>query len=600
MSQYSETIGSFTRTGNYPLEANYIFESEEALKQFYTDPIQATTLHEGLLKIVKSSDKQSLYWVVDNEGSLEFTELISNLDLGNIEGDLSSLQSKLEQEITDRKNADTAIMGGDLEDFPEGLNNLLNIANSLKDLIAHVDDIYEEETNANKTLKEELQAIVGTEEEDIKAYLQTLDYRSLTSLSEALNNFLNKTDGANTSINTWPELQSFLAGYTDTEVLKTVLENLVNNILGNPTPTESFRTLRGIEDFVRELKSQSESSDKNLQTELDQTQVGVGLSSDGSYSADQETHYLKEATSVMNALKTLDSLIYDTVQEFVISPVNKDVVPLEITKTDNGYTIGASLSLSNVQGNQLIKKADGLYYNTKLNYDDGLITLTINDAIISQFNIGITSILNDGYYNPENEELVLVFNKEDGSQQTARIPVGTLIREWEVDNSQTNKVVELAREEVIDGADKLSADVRISEKAHNILTKDGNSLFVEGTSDVITYNEQSLTSVILDLQNKVNTNTENIDTEKTERKEADSNLSNQITTNTNDITSIKEELKTKAPIDSPIFTGVPQVNASPDAGDQSNRIPSTSWVIERIKESYPVNPGSFWLILENE
>ena len=83
MSQYSETIGSFTRTGNYPLEANYIFESEEALKQFYTDPIQATTLHEGLLKIVKSSDKQSLYWVVDNEGSLEFTELIYNLDLGN-------------------------------------------------------------------------------------------------------------------------------------------------------------------------------------------------------------------------------------------------------------------------------------------------------------------------------------------------------------------------------------------------------------------------------------------------------------------------------------------------------------------------------------
>lgn len=600
MSQYSETIGSFTRTGNYSLEANYIFESEEALKQFYSDPIQATTLHEGLLKIVKSSDKQSLYWVVDNEGSLEFTELISSLDLDDIGGNLSDLQVKLEQEITDRKNADAAIIGGNLEDLPEELNNLLNIANSLKDLISHVDDIYEELTNTNKSLKEELQATVGTEEEDIKAYLQTLSYRSLTSLSEALNNFLNKTDGTSTSINTWPELQSFLEGYTDTEVLKTVLEDLVNNLLGNPTPTESFRTLKGIEDFVRELKSQSEATDKNLQTELDQTQVGVGLSGDGSYNADQETHYLKEATSVMNALKTLDSLIYDTIQEFVINPANKDVVPLEITETDNGYIIGASLSLSNVQGNQLTKKTDGLYYNTKLDYDDGLVTLTINDAVISQFNIGITSILNDGYYNPENEELVLVFNKEDGSQQTARIPVGTLIREWEVDNSKTNKVVELAREEVIDGADKLSADVRISEKAHNILEKDGNSLFVEGTSDAITYNEQTLTSVILDLQNKVNTNTKSIDTEKTERKEADSTLSNQITTNTNDINSIKEELKTKAPIDSPIFTGVPQVETSPDAGDQSNRIPSTSWVIERIQESYPVNPGSFWLILENE
>ena len=75
MSQYSETIGSFTRTGNYPLEANYIFQSEEELKQFYSDPIQKATLHEGLFKIVKTDNKQFLYWVVDGENGLEFKKL---------------------------------------------------------------------------------------------------------------------------------------------------------------------------------------------------------------------------------------------------------------------------------------------------------------------------------------------------------------------------------------------------------------------------------------------------------------------------------------------------------------------------------------------
>ena len=51
MSQYSVLIGSFIRTGNYPLEANYIFDSEQSLRDFYTDELKKTTLHKGLFKI---------------------------------------------------------------------------------------------------------------------------------------------------------------------------------------------------------------------------------------------------------------------------------------------------------------------------------------------------------------------------------------------------------------------------------------------------------------------------------------------------------------------------------------------------------------------
>ena len=75
MSQYSETVGSFTRTGNYPLEANYIFNSEDELKQFYSDPIKKTTLHEGLLKVVSNENGQALYWVVNGNNGLEFKKV---------------------------------------------------------------------------------------------------------------------------------------------------------------------------------------------------------------------------------------------------------------------------------------------------------------------------------------------------------------------------------------------------------------------------------------------------------------------------------------------------------------------------------------------
>ena len=51
---YSETIGSFIRNGNYPLEAHYIFPTEKALKEFYSDEVNITTIHKGLLKIVEN------------------------------------------------------------------------------------------------------------------------------------------------------------------------------------------------------------------------------------------------------------------------------------------------------------------------------------------------------------------------------------------------------------------------------------------------------------------------------------------------------------------------------------------------------------------
>lgn len=706
MSQFSEMMGSFIRTGNYPMEANYIFPTEAALKEFYNDPINATTLHKGLLKVVENGGdgKQALYWVVKKQTNddLEFVKLIENIDIDTIDGQLEDLQNKLEEEIRNRKDGETAIWGtNDPTNVPEELNSLLDLATAVTNLIKKVQDIHKElidsDESIHKSLKTEIKATVGTQEDDIVSYLKTLPYKSLTEAANALNKFLNTTDADSNQINTLPELQFFLEGYNDTQKLRHVLLDLQAEILGNPLPTQEFRTLRAIEDFVRILKADSETTDKNIQSELDNTQIGVGLSGDGSYNADKETYYLKDATSIMNALKVLDSLMYEAIKGITIQASNEDVVNLNVRKELEGYVIGAELNLSNVLGNDLIKKEDGLYFNVKSTYNNGTLSLYVNDKLVAQHILGFSSVVDSAFYDSSNESIVIVFKLLSGEKQTITIPVGTLIRELEVDNSQPNKVVELVRETVVDGADKLSADVRIHADRHNILKKVGNALSVDGTTDSITHNDETLNSVIEKIKtteaestsNLTQKITDEVDRAKTEEEsiktslgefrdntnkaisdlklkdseiqaavlaetkratasEADllqrigtkvdsvvltkvSDLQYNIEVNgtsigqidipkdqflksvtlegkstlrfvfetttgtvTTDINlkdvlvdalaKLEAKVNQKADIDSPVFTGVPQVAASPDALDSSQRIPSTNWVRDRIQE----------------
>ena len=515
MSQYSEMMGSFIRTGNYPMEANYVFPTEAALKEFYSDPINATTIHKGLFRIVENGGdgKQALYWVVQKQTNdeLEFVKLIENIDINNINEQLEDLQTRLEEEIDNRKKSETAIWGtNDPTNVPEEFNSILDLATELASLIQEVSDIHKElidsDDSIKKSLKTEIKAIAGTQEDNIVEYLKTLPYKSLTEAANALDKFLNTMDNTSNQINTLPELKFFLEGYTDTQKLRHILLDLQAEILGNPIPSEDFRTLRAIEDFVRILKADSENTDKNLQSELDNTQVGIGLSGDGSYNSDTETYYLKDATSVMNALKILDSLMYEAISGITIQASNTDVVDLNIRKELEGYVIGAKLNLSNVIGNDLIKKEDGLYFNVKSTYNNGTLSLYVNDKLIAQHVLGFSSIVESAYYDPTQESIIIVFKLLNGEKQTITVPVGTLIRELVVDNDQPGKVVELTRETVIDGPDKLSADVRIYNDKHNILKKIGNSLSVDGTSDSITHNDETLSTVLETIKSTVSTN----------------------------------------------------------------------------------------------
>jgi hypothetical protein len=121
-------------------------------------------------------------------------------------------------------------------------------------------------------------------------------------------------------------------------------------------------------------------------------------------------------------------------------------------------------------------------------YDSGTLTLKVNDKIVSQHVLGFSSLVSKAYYDAESESIKITFRLLSGDNEEITIPVGTLIREWEPDNSNPDKVVEITRETVIDGADKVSADVRIAQDTNNILEKKGNALFVNGVSEKITHN----------------------------------------------------------------------------------------------------------------
>lgn len=605
MSQYSELMGSFLRTGNFPLEANYIFATEEALKEFYSDPINATTLHKGLLRVVENGGdgQQALYWVVKKQTNdeLEFVKLIQNIDIGNINNQLTDLLDNLNQEIQDRKDADVAIWGtSDSTNVPDDLNSIMDLANAISTLRQNISDLQD----SDSTINQQIRAIAGTEQTNIVEYLKTLPYQSLTEVSNALNKFLNEVDSSTTKINTLVELQNFLDGYTDSDTLRNVLDDLWNKIEGDITPSEEFQTLKGIEEFVRKLAQWAKDRTDNLQTELDQTQVGVGLSGDGAFSPDKETNYLQDATSIMNALKILDGLVFEAISGITITPENTDVVQLAVRKEFEGYVIAAKLLLSNAYGNELLKKDDGLYINVVSEYDSGTLTLKVNDKIVSQHVLGFSSLVSKAYYDTESESIKIVFRLLSGDNEEITIPVGALIREWEPDNSNPDKVVEITRETVVNGADKVSADVRIAQDANNILEKRGNALFVNGTSERITHNGQNLSTVIEKIEDTSSQIRQDLTSEIDRAKAAEQTVSHdleaEVSRATQSETSIQNDLNNhKADTNNPHKVTKDQVGLSnvdntsdvnkPVSVAQQNAINQAKQEVRDIVDNYTIN-----------
>lgn len=142
MSKYSEIIGSFNRMGNFPIEADYIFATEQELRNFYSDPINYATIHLGLLKVVQNDDtgNQALYWVTRDNNDLQFVKLISGDVVNNLYPKVETLINKLEEEIKERQYGDQAIWGtNNPTTISENLNSIYDISEAIIKLTEKVE-----------------------------------------------------------------------------------------------------------------------------------------------------------------------------------------------------------------------------------------------------------------------------------------------------------------------------------------------------------------------------------------------------------------------------------------------------------------------------
>ena len=464
-TQYIQTFGSFIRNGKYPLEADYIFANLDDLR--WWEETNRKYLHEGLLKIVKESDKQSLYWAVEKDGEFQFEKLIDDLTLTSLNETIENLKN----EISNREDADS-----DLQELLETLELIL------------ID--VEDQTDHNT---EAIKAIVGTEEDDIVKYLKTLDFQNLTVISATLNKFLNTVDNIDEKINTLPELQKFLTGYSESDTLLKVLEDLKETIVGN---TNKYNTLEEIESALLLLTQVTKNRFDNLQTELDQTQVGVGLSGDGAYNADKETYYLQDATSVMNALKTLDRLIHRI--DYQVADTDTVEFVATLNEVTNSATFTANVKISN--DSDILVKEDGLYTKLETEYENGILTLKVNGEVRGEHNIGLDALVEDSYYDTKTETIVILFKLHNDETQRVEIPAENLITEWETIN--TNSVT-LTKTRVVDGPDTLQADLKVSTKTNQAIKVDSTGTFVSNHAKDMTSSLGNLDEVIQEINSKV-------------------------------------------------------------------------------------------------
>lgn len=603
-NKYSQLIGSFIRRGNFPLEADLIWNSEEELNTFYAKPENEKMLHKGWMKVVSTPEEQSLYWCVEekvkvpdpdwfpdpdvempirpDEGMmtvtrLAFKKLISADTIEKLEKEIERING----EIEDLHEEDKKIWGTDDPDaLEEGFKNIKQLGDTLKALIEDFNEVKAEVEAQAKVLND----IVGTEGltmEELEKKIDELDYDSLITLNKFLSFFYGKDpEHVYQWIKNWEALDKFFTD-TDTAVtFKQHLEDLWTKIEGTPLPDEDYRTFRDIQNHLVRTNNKIDQT----QEEVDSIETAVGLDGHGGFSPDQETTYLKEATSVMNALKILDGLIDKAIKNLALQAKDTKTIDLEIHKYEDYNDIEGHIKLSNENNdNILVVKEDGVYSNVDLDFKDGTLSLKVNGEVRKSLSIGLDAIVDTARYDTDREAIIINFKTSKGDQEVV-ISAKDLISEWVVDNNNTGVVV-LTRKRVEGGGpDTLSADVRIYEKDDNILTKQENALYVKGTADNITHDGKKL-DVVLDeltkkadetsdkLANEINRSTKlddqhtkdiadlkdndatqdtnieglknDLNTETNERKLADTEITNNLTNETNRAKDAEAKLEEK-------------------------------------------------------
>lgn len=195
----------------------------------------------------------------------------------------------------------------------------------------------------------------------------------------------------------------------------------------------------------------------------------------------------------MNALKTLDAILH---KQSGIEFEDSETIDFDLTEEGNTRTVTADVKIAD-DSDIIIKDNNGIYHKVNLKEENGEITLYVNGEVRDQFNIGISPLLEDGYYDEHTEKLILIFKLHNSQVQRVEIPVDKLIAEWETGNTLS---ITLNKSRVIDGPDVLTAELNVSKDTDNGISVKNDGVFASKNAKDLVYKQKSVEAAIDDLE----------------------------------------------------------------------------------------------------
>ena len=201
--------------------------------------------------------------------------------------------------------------------------------------------------------------------------------------------------------------------------------------------------------------------------------------------------------------------------------------------------------LSNDSNNLLYKKLDGFFASVKLRYvgnENALYFTTSNiDGSEHEEKISLNRVelFKDVTYDPTTESLKITYVDNLGSVQICSVPIGKMLRDWEWQVQSEGHTIALNKERNISGDDILTADVKITSLADNILQDIDHALYVKGTANNIKYD------ATLSVEDAINTINESLAESKETEKVLDKKIDTVESNLTSDLRDTETRLNTK-------------------------------------------------------
>lgn len=210
------------------------------------------------------------------------------------------IESKVDAEVQRSTDKDTKI--------EQSITNLTNSINA--DL-----------TKVKNMLKE------GATLDEAKTALTALgsDYKDLYSLASHFKTFLTSADAADTTINSWKEIETFLDGITDTETLTGLLKNISDNVNSRITSVTGVNGLT----FQPVSTSSYINSADSLADAVQDLDTALKTTEESMYSLDQQTNNRidttnKQVTDNSQAITALQNNTLGNIKLFDLNEDNKD------------------------------------------------------------------------------------------------------------------------------------------------------------------------------------------------------------------------------------------------------------------------------------